>query len=271
MFNVIVSSNTTAWETDQLMRMTADRFMERGSSGGREAARVSLSSPASLALVEGIPTLLFYEQCIREPAADVIRYGTVRNVHRDGSSVAFRFIEEGRFSRATLAEFEDRLGIWANRTHWAVKEAGIPSGMMERLIPTYDVVFSFAGANRVYVSEVASYLRDRGVRVFYDEYEQVNLWGRDLVEHFSTIYGQSGRYCVMFISAHYVESMWTRHERRTALERALMDPRDYILPARFDDTPVPGIRSTVHYMHLRDRSPVDLAQTILRRLGRAVG
>jgi TIR domain len=270
MFNVIVSSNTTAWETDQLMRITADRFMERGSSDNPEAARVSLKSPASLALVEGIPTLLFYEQCDPDPAADVIRYGTVHGVRRDGSDVVFRFTEEGRFSRATLAEFQDRLGISVNRTNWAVKEDGIPNGMMQHLIPTYDVVFSFAGANRSYVSAVADFLRARGVRVFYDEYEQDHLWGRDLVEHFSTVYGQSGRFCVMFISADYVESMWTRHERRTALERALMDPRDYILPARFDNTLVPGIRSTVHYMQLANRTPIELAQSILRRLGRPV-
>jgi hypothetical protein len=120
MFNVIVSSDTKAWETDQLMRIRSDRFKE--DSVGPEADQIQLSKPATLARLEHIPTLLFYEQSIREPAADAIRYGTVSGVHHDGSSIVFRFREEGRFSRAILSDFESRLDIQVNRTHWAVKE-----------------------------------------------------------------------------------------------------------------------------------------------------
>jgi hypothetical protein len=91
MFNIIVTSDTTAWETDQVMRMDGDRFMESGSSEGPEAARVRSGLPESLSLLENTPTLLFYEQSDRMPAADVIRFGKVRNVHRDGSSIGFLF------------------------------------------------------------------------------------------------------------------------------------------------------------------------------------
>ena len=268
MFNVIVSWDTTAWETDQLMRMRGDRFKEM--SGGPEADRISLDDPASLRLIEGIPTLLFYEQCVTAPNVGIVRYGSVTEIRRDGGSVFFRFSEEGRFSGAVLAEFEGRLHISVNRTHWAVKEGGIPRAMMDRLIPSYDVVFSFAGADRSYVSRVARYLRTRRIKVFYDEYEQTDLWGRDLAEHFDTVYGQSGRYCVMFISADYVRSMWTRLERRTALARAIRERSEYILPARFDDTVVEGIRSTLAYIRLEDLTPAGFAKQVLRKLGRPV-
>ncbi|MFV8270117.1 hypothetical protein ACNQGP_09310 [Flavobacterium sp. GT2N3] len=40
----------------------------------------------------------------------------------------------------------------------------------------YDVVLSFAGEDRKYVEKTAEYLRKSGVKVFYDVYEDVNLW-----------------------------------------------------------------------------------------------
>ncbi len=270
MFNVIVAYNPTAWETDQLMRMDDDRFKEY--SGGPESDRVELAKPASLKLLEGIPTLLFYEAGAEGAAAKVVRYGTVSGVRASKGEVVFRFTEEGRFTRAVLEEYLSRLDIGrfeVHRTHWAVKEGGIPSAMMSHLRPTYDIVFSFAGEDRTYVAKVARYLKTKGVKVFYDEFESADLWGKDLAEHFSMIYGQSARYCVMFISAAYVKKMWTRHERRNALSRAVEEHQDYILPARFDDTPVDGIRSSIAYISLEMLSPLHFAKQILKKLGRA--
>jgi hypothetical protein len=269
MFNVIVAYDSTAWETDQLMRMEAARFKEY--SGGPESDQVDLRKPATLKLLEGAPSLLFYEKGAEGSTANIVRYGVISGVRTTGAEVIFRFTEEGRFSRAVLEEFAVRLDIAKfemNRTHWAIKEGGLPSAMKEKLIPTYDVVFSFAGEDRRYVARVANYLRARSVKVFYDEYEQAGLWGKDLAEYFGTIYGQSGRYCVIFISAAYVEKMWTRHERRTALARALREHGEYILPARFDDTAIDGIRATVGYIDLVNLPSASFAREILKKLGR---
>ena len=269
MFNAIVAYDSTAWETDQLMRIDADRFKEY--SGGPESDQIERSKPATLKRLEGVPTLLFYEKGAQGPTASVVRYDTVTSIHTSGSEIVFRFKEEGRFARSVLEEFAGRLDIGKfemNRTHWAVKEGGIPSAMLARLIPSYDVVFSFAGEDRAYVAKVARNLRARGVKVFYDEYEQADLWGKDLAEHFDAIYGQSGRYCVLFISAHYVKKMWTRHERRTALARALQEHREYILPARFDNTTVEGIRPTVAFVSLAELTPAKFAREVLKKLGR---
>jgi hypothetical protein len=41
----------------------------------------------------------------------------------------------------------------------------------------FDVVFSFAGENRALVEPIAERLRAQGISVFYDAYEQANLWG----------------------------------------------------------------------------------------------
>jgi hypothetical protein len=140
--------------------------------------------------------------------------------------------------------------------------------MMAHLRPSYDVVLSFAGENREYVEEVARVLREHRVRVFYDEYEQVNLWGKNLAEHLDIVYGQSGKYCVIFISKYYAQKPWTNHERRMAVDRALNERREYILPARFDDTQLPGISSSVLYIQLSEKTPADFARLILLKLGR---
>jgi hypothetical protein len=270
MFNVIISSNGTAWETDQLMRMFTERFNQ---SGGVEAQSISLDTPETLKLLEKIPTLLLYERATESPSADIVRYGYLHDITNAGTKLTFRFAEEGRFPRAVLDEFADRLDMERfeqNRTHWAVKDGAIPTAMLDRLLPSYDVVFSFAGENRDYVEQVAAYLSALGVKIFYDHYEEVNLWGKHLVEHFDFVYRRSGKYCVMFISQPYVEKMWTRLERRSALVRAMEERKEYILPARFDEAEVPGILADVHYIPLGKKSPVELGEMILRKLGRPI-
>jgi hypothetical protein len=132
----------------------------------------------------------------------------------------------------------------------------------------FEIVLSFAGEDREYVEAVAAALRAHKVSVFYDGYEQATLWGKDLVEHLHYIYSASARFCVMFISRHYAEKMWPTHERRSAFERALEEQQEYILPARFDDTSIPGLRKTVGYVDLKAKTPEQLAALILQKLGR---
>lgn len=133
----------------------------------------------------------------------------------------------------------------------------------------YEIVLSFAGEDRAYVEEVAHLLREHDVSCFYDRYEDVTLWGKDLAEHLDKVY-RSARYCIMFISHHYAAKVWTNHERKSALARAVQEKGEYILPARFDDTEVPGIRHTISYVDLRGKSPSELVEMILKKLGRSV-
>jgi hypothetical protein len=269
MFNVLIEANGTAWETDQLMRMDIRRFKEDSDS---EAETVSISRPESLKKLEEAATLLMYEIGAEGPNIGLVRYGHLRNIKAMKHEILFTFIEEGRLPRKCVHEFADRLGIgrlMLNHTHWAIKDAGIPADLLSRLIPTYDVVFSFAGENRAYVKKVADYLLARGIRIFYDEFEQVKLWGKDLAEHFGLVYRQSASYCVMFISEFYIAKMWTRHERQFAVSRAMEERREYILPARFDRSEVMGVPPSVHYIELADKTPAQFGKLILEKLGQA--
>ncbi|MGH7520278.1 MAG: toll/interleukin-1 receptor domain-containing protein [Gemmatimonadales bacterium] len=132
---------------------------------------------------------------------------------------------------------------------------------------SYDVALSFAGENRAYVEQVAELLRKAGVSVFYDGFEQAILWGKNLIDHLAEIYRHRSRFVVMFVSKHYVEKAFPTHERQHAQARALLAKEEYILPARFDDTEVPGMTTTVAYVDLRRSSPEQLVELILAKIG----
>ena len=130
----------------------------------------------------------------------------------------------------------------------------------------YDIAFSFAGEDRNYVEQVAKFLNDHGVSLFYDTYEQIDLWGKDLYVHLDEVYRLRSKYCVIFISKFYKDKLWTNHERGSAQVRAFQENKEYILPARFDDTEVPGIRPTIGYINLQELSPEKFGFLILDKI-----
>lgn len=131
----------------------------------------------------------------------------------------------------------------------------------------YQVALSFAGEQRAYVREVARHLAARGISVFYDEIQSVELWGRDLAEAFHEAFERQSDLVVMFISQAYVEKPWPRHERRSALARMVNEKGECILPVRFDDTPVDGLPGSIAYQRAADRAPAELAVMVAEKLG----
>jgi hypothetical protein len=130
----------------------------------------------------------------------------------------------------------------------------------------YDVALSFAGEDRAYVEKVAKYLKEKDIEFFYDEYEKTKLWGKDLYNHLDEVYQKKARYCVMFLSCYYAEKLWTNHERKSAQARAFTEKGEYILPARFDNTEIPGIPPTIGYIDLRSLEPEEFGKLIIEKL-----
>jgi hypothetical protein len=130
----------------------------------------------------------------------------------------------------------------------------------------YDVALSFAGKDRDVAYEVAELLRDREVRVFYDEYEQANLWGKDLYQHLQAVYRDKARFCVVFVSKHYVKRPWPRHELQQAQARAFLSDGEYILPLRLDSSELPGLNPTIGYVDIRQCSTEEVANLLLRKI-----
>ena len=131
----------------------------------------------------------------------------------------------------------------------------------------YHVALSFAGEDRIYVEEVANILKSDGIKVFYDKFEETILWGKNLLDYLQEIYKNKAQYTVMFISEHYARKAWTTHERKSMQERAFTESEEYILPARFDLTEIPGLASTVSYIDLNFKTPVEFANMIKVKIG----
>jgi len=135
----------------------------------------------------------------------------------------------------------------------------------------YEIALSFAGEQRDYVERVAELLRENQISVFYDRFEEAQLWGRNLYDHLQEVYREKSKFTVIFCSQDYAKKLWTDHERQSAQERAFRENEAYILPAKFDDTEIPGIPSTVGYVDLRSRTPEQLYELIAEKLNKTAG
>ena len=133
------------------------------------------------------------------------------------------------------------------------------------------MALSFAGAQRDYVGQVAAALKARGVRCFYDADEQVRLWGTHLAEELPRIYAEESAAVVVFISAEYAGRDWTRLERRAALARAVAEAGVYVLPARFDDSELPGLLPDVVTVDLRRYTPEQFAGLVAEKVAGLAG
>jgi hypothetical protein len=130
----------------------------------------------------------------------------------------------------------------------------------------YDVALSFAGEDRKHAKALADLLKADGYSVFYDENELAKLWGKNLYDHLSLVYRDRASYCVMFLSKHYGQKLWTNHERESAQARAFAENREYILPIRLDDTEIPGISQTVGYLDLRSMTIEEIYQILSKEV-----
>ena len=130
----------------------------------------------------------------------------------------------------------------------------------------FDIALSFAGEQRPYVKRVADTLKSKGVRVFYDDFEEEELWGEDLVSHLDMVFRKRARFCMVFISREYADKAWPRHEARSALARAVEAKNVYILPVRFDDTDLPGLQPSIKYLSAKRYSPERIAAMALRKM-----
>ena len=199
---------------------------------------------------------------VRNSEVEQQRYVSVINAHLEPLNwKMFPSRENPRRYVVGLNKLELNIGLWGP------DNAGIE--MDEPESDKFELVLSFAGEDREYVEKVAEILVCRGVTLFYDRYQKATLWGKDLYEHLNKVYGGDARYCVMFISKSYADKVWTTHERRSAFAAAIERREEYILPARFDDTEIEGLRKTVGYVDLRQETVDSFVELILQKLGRA--
>ncbi|MBY0010813.1 TIR domain-containing protein [Paenibacillus typhae] len=129
----------------------------------------------------------------------------------------------------------------------------------------YDIALSFAGEDRSYVEIIAGELRASGINLFYDEFEQISLWGKDLSIYLDKLFRNEAAFCVMFISVAYMNKSWCVLERDSAMNRQRKGG-EYILPIILDQTTIPSITDRYGYLEAKHYSPVQLAEMIIKKL-----
>jgi hypothetical protein len=129
----------------------------------------------------------------------------------------------------------------------------------------HDVALSFAGEDREYVEQVANLLKATGVRVFYDKFAGIDMWGENLIDYLQHNYGARARYTVAFVSRHSIKQ-WPQLERQNAQAKALVEGMTALLPVRLDDADVPGLLSTVSHLDGRRSTPAELVGAICRKV-----
>src|ERR1051326_1830050 len=135
----------------------------------------------------------------------------------------------------------------------------------------YDIALSFAGEDRAYVDQVAQLLREKNIKVFYDEFALAETWGADLYVFLDEVYRKESRFAAVFISRHYAAKPWTTHERQSIQARALNELGPYLLPVRLDDSDLPGFRPTVGSVDARRISVERLVELIQEKLDKIPG
>lgn len=76
----------------------------------------------------------------------------------------------------------------------------------------YDIAISFAGEDRKTAEGIANSLIIEGVKVFYDRFYKVDMWGKKLTNYFQDVYGPKARFVMILISKHYPITDWTDFE-----------------------------------------------------------
>lgn len=130
----------------------------------------------------------------------------------------------------------------------------------------YDIAISFAAPERDYVRELANYLKERNVLVFFDEFEQAEMWGQDGLEYLQKAYVEKARYVVVCISAAYMERSWPTYERKQILGREFIKQDSAILPLRFDDIGIPSLPPQYFHLDARSLTPAMVGAVIIEKL-----
>ena len=141
----------------------------------------------------------------------------------------------------------------------------------------FAVAFSLAGEQRELVLQVAQEVESVLGRstVFYDEWFEHWIAGRDADLLLQKIYGERADLVVMCVSGHYGDKPWPAAEHRAIRARFMQADSDVdrprVLPVRVGDGEVEGVLFNDLVPDLRDRTVAGAAELIIARLNVAKG
>lgn len=108
-------------------------------------------------------------------------------------------------------------------------------------------------------------------KVFYDEFENVTLWGEDLSNYLHDVYSKRSRSCLILFSHRYRQRAWTRHELRAALTRVLAERQAYVLPVALDEGAVPDEFASIGYWSFTPGDEQRIADATEEKINNYIG
>jgi TIR domain len=158
------------------------------------------------------------------------------------------------------------------KEHWLPVWKAAPHEPDEADAREYDVCISFAGADRDVARRIAERLSNvHERRVFYDEFEAVNLWGEDLFSYLHAVYSDKSRFCAILFSQAYLERAWTRHELRAAQIRVLEERESYVLPIALQSSAIPQEFSATGYWLFKPGDEDAIADALEKKVNDFIG
>ncbi|MCP4115332.1 MAG: TIR domain-containing protein [Desulfobacteraceae bacterium] len=136
----------------------------------------------------------------------------------------------------------------------------------------YDIAVSYASEDNEIVEEFVKKAEESKIGVYYDKNEKASLLGRDLNEVTEEIYGESARFCLIFISKNYINKKWPNDEFDCAVKRELRTKEKCIIPIRLDNAKWTGSlesKKNTAYFDLTKESIVDFVNYMSEKMKNA--
>ena len=139
---------------------------------------------------------------------------------------------------------------------------------MNELSRRFRVAFSFAGAKRDFVAQVAALLAARFTEaaILYDKYHEAEFARRDLGFYLPDLYRDQSDLVVVVVCRDYQQKEWCGLEWDAIFELLKKRKNSEVMLCRFDHATVQGLFSTAGFVELDDKTPEQTKTRILERL-----
>lgn len=134
----------------------------------------------------------------------------------------------------------------------------------------FKIALSFPGEYRDFVEQVASRLADAVGRdqVLYDRYYEAEFARPNLDTYLQRLYHDESELIAVFLCADYERKEWCGLEWRAIRTLIMKRQSSTVMPLRFDNTEIPGLFSIDGYVWIDKRTPEQIADLILQRMGK---
>lgn len=160
-------------------------------------------------------------------------------------------ILDSYFSKIFHADFYNSKNIVGN--HYEFREINY----------IYDYAISYAGEDRHFVDLIATELKIKGLKIFYDKDFEKDAIGNDLIDYLLEVYKKSAKNVIVFLSHNYLNKKWTSFEWQTIKQKLVNDyTSSFLKIVKIDDVKTPEIVESRAYISGKGKTPIEIANLL---------